>query len=66
MTIRVNGLKKDFVEGETISKLLKRMKYVFPMVIVKIDGELVQNEDFKATTFEDGAVIEVIHLTSGG
>lgn len=46
--------------------LLVRMNYIFPMVAVAIDGNLVQEADFASTGFAGGAEIEVIHLTSGG
>ena len=66
MSIDVNGDAVPYVEGETISDLLARMSYVFPMLVVVVDGEIVQETDFPSTRFPDGAKIEVIHLTSGG
>ncbi len=66
MTIEVNSNIVDFVEGETIAQLLKRMNFVFPLIVVKIDGVLVKKTDFDSTTFPDGASIQMIHLISGG
>ena len=66
MTIEVNGNEIEFIEGETISQLLKRMNFVFPLIVVKIDGELVKKPAFDSTTFSDGASIQMIHLISGG
>lgn len=66
MSIDVNGDLVPYVKGETISDLLARMSYVFPMLVVVVDGKIVQEMDFPATQFADGARIEVIHLTSGG
>jgi sulfur carrier protein ThiS len=42
------------------------MNYVFPMVVVAVDGKLVLETEFTSSKFGDGAKIEVIHLTSGG
>jgi thiamine biosynthesis protein ThiS len=42
------------------------MKYKFPLVIVKIDDEIVPSEEFGKRRIVDGSVVEVIHLTSGG
>ena len=39
--IEVNGKNVDFVENETVKDLLKRMRYIFPNVVVKINGEPV-------------------------
>ena len=66
MTITVNGNQIEFVEGETITQLLKRMNFIFPLIVVKIDGELVKKPDFGSTRFSDGASIQMIHLISGG
>ena len=64
--IIVNGRKVDFVENETVSGLLKRLKYVFPNVVVKINGELVKKTDFADTVINDKSEVAVIHMISGG
>ncbi len=64
--IIVNGRKVDFVENETVSGLLKRLKYVFPNVVVKINGELVKKTDFNNTFINDKSEVAVIHMISGG
>jgi sulfur carrier protein len=64
--IIVNGRKVDFVENETVSGLLKRLKYVFPNVVVKINGELVKKTDFADTVINDESEVAVIHMISGG
>lgn len=64
--IIVNGRKVDFVENETVTGLLKRLKYVFPNVVVKIDGELVKKIDFADTVINDESEVAVIHMISGG
>ena len=64
--IIVNGKNIDFVKNETVSDLLKRMKYVFPNVVVKINGELVKRTDFANTFIPDKSEVSVIHMISGG
>ena len=66
MSIDVNGETLPYIKDETVSELLARMNYVFPMLVVVVDGKLIQEADFNSSKFEDGAKIEVIHLTSGG
>ena len=66
MALEVNGKEVEFVEGETISQLIKRMNFVFPLIVVKIDGQLVKKPAFETTKFQDGANIQIIHLISGG
>ena len=64
--IKVNGKNVDFVENETVSGLLKRMKYIFPNVVVKINGKLVKRTDFLDTIVPDKSEVSVIHMISGG
>ena len=66
MTIIVNGNEKEYIEGETVTRLLLRMRYVFPMVIVKVNGRVIQKADYGDTVIPDESNVEVIHLTSGG
>ena len=64
--IYVNGKKVEFLENETVKDLLKRMKYTFPNVVVKINGKLVKRTDFPDTIVPDESNIAVIHMISGG
>jgi len=64
--IKVNGKNVDFMDNETVSGLLKRMKYVFPNVVVKINGKLVKRTDFVDTIVPDKSEVSVIHMISGG
>lgn len=64
--IKVNGNNVDFIKNETVSQLLKRMKYVFPNVVVKINGDLVKRTDFIDTIVLDKSEVSVIHMISGG
>ena len=66
MTIEVNGRKIDCIENESVTKLLKRMKYTFPLVVVKINNEIVLRSDFKIKVIPDNSNIDVIHMISGG
>jgi len=64
--IEVNGNSIAFIENETVKDLLKRMKYTFPNVVVKINGELVKRVDFAETLIPDDSKIAAIHMISGG
>ena len=64
--IEVNGHSIDFVDNETVKDLLKRMKYTFPNVVVKINSELVKRNDFPNTVIPDNSKVSVIHMISGG
>ena len=64
--IEVNGRKVDWVENETVNQLLKRMKYTFPLVIVKINDKVVPRKDFSESPVPDDSKIAVVHMISGG
>ena len=66
MSIEVNGRKVDWVENETVSQLLKRMRYIFPLVVVKIDDKVVPKKDFSNVIVPDNSKVAVIHMISGG
>lgn len=67
MNITLNNRSTTFeAESLTISELFKRMKYNFPMIIVKINGNLIKKEQYDDTVIRDGDKVEAIHLISGG
>ena len=66
MGIEVNSKKFEWVENETVSQLLKRMGYVFPLVVVKINDKIIPKNDFSNVVVPDKSKIAVIHMISGG
>jgi len=64
--ITVNGDRMDHEEGMTVSRVLEKCGYIFPLLIVQINGDHVPREKFPATRVSDGDTIEVIHMMSGG
>jgi len=66
VSIEVNGRKVDWVEKETIKNLLKRMRYTFPLVVVKINDKVIPRSEFSEVLVPDNSNIAVIHMISGG
>jgi len=66
VSIEVNGKNVDWVENENVENLLKRMRYLFPLVIVKINDKVVPKQDFSKAMIPDKSKIAVIHMISGG
>ncbi len=66
MSIIVNNKKHEWKSDETVKELLKRMKYTFPLVVVKIDGELIPRKKFSEVKIPKKAKVDVIHMISGG
>ena len=66
MSIEVNGRKVYWVENETVKELLKRVKYTFPLVVVKINNKVIPRSDFSEVIVPDNSKVAVIHMISGG
>jgi len=68
MTITLNN-KEKVLEGYSeisVSKLFKIMNFSFPMIIVKINGQIVKKPDYKKTFIYEGDNVSAFHLISGG
>jgi sulfur carrier protein len=66
MSIKVNSDRVDWVNGETIAELLRRMNYIYPMLVIKMDGVVIPRSRYTETKIPDGCTLEIIHLESGG
>ena len=64
--ITVNGKDAEYEEGATVASLLKKMGFVFPLIIVKINGELISRDAYDRTPVSEGDDVQVIHMMSGG
>jgi len=66
MGITVNSIEYEFIENETISDLLQRLQYRFPLIIVRINGRFIPRKSYAETIIPANAIISVIHMISGG
>jgi sulfur carrier protein len=64
--ITVNGDTVEWQPGLTVAGLLELRNYIFPMVAVQVNGELIRRGTYDTTPVPDGATVQVIHMMSGG
>ncbi len=64
--IQVNGRDFEWEEGLTVEKLLEKKRYVFPRIIVKINGLIIKKEEWPNTLIDDGDDVKAIHVFAGG
>jgi sulfur carrier protein len=64
--ITVNGDKMEFRAGMTVQDILTAKNYIFRMLAVSVNGEIVARKDYKTTVVPDEADVQVIHMISGG
>ena len=50
----------------TVRDVLRAKNYIFPLVIVTVDGTLVPRGSYDVASVPDGADVKVVHLISGG
>ncbi|HEY3382949.1 MAG TPA: sulfur carrier protein ThiS [Vicinamibacterales bacterium] len=64
--ITVNGDRIEWREGMTVADILKIRNYIFRMLAVSVNGELVRRGTYETTVVPDDADVQVIHMMSGG
>ncbi len=64
--ITVNGDPLEWRPGLTIADILKIRNYIFRMIAVQVNGELVRRGSYDTAVVPDGADVQVIHMISGG
>jgi sulfur carrier protein len=64
--ICVNQEEMEWEAGMTVQDVLTRRKYTFPMIVVRVDDEVVHKDAYASYQIPDGADVKVIHLISGG
>jgi len=64
--ITVNGEKMSWTPGMTIADILRIRNYIFPMLVVQVNGGLIKRGTYGQAVVPDGATVEVIHMISGG
>ena len=53
-------------ERLSVAEILSRKRWSFPLLIVKVNGELVPRADYATRLVCDGDEVEAYHLVSGG
>jgi sulfur carrier protein len=62
----VNGKPIELRASSTISDLLESKDLNERLVVVEVNGEIIQRSDFGTTRLKSGDVIEVVHFVGGG
>jgi sulfur carrier protein len=64
--INVNGVPLTWHSGMTVAEILKIRNYIFRMIAVQVNGDLVRRGTYESAVVPDGADVQVIHMISGG
>jgi sulfur carrier protein len=66
MTVTVNGVRWELLEGATLADVLARLDVAGRGVAVALDGAVVPRASWPATALADGAGVEVLTAVQGG
>lgn len=68
MKITLNNRDEVFKEltEMSVQELLKLKNFTFPMIIIRINGELVKKHDYPVAMIKAGDNVTALHLISGG
>ncbi|MCX6283952.1 MAG: sulfur carrier protein ThiS [Bacteroidetes bacterium] len=67
MKIILNNTPEEFdQEIMTVNELLKAKTFTFKMLVIKINGCLVNKAEYATATIKDNDDVMVLHLVSGG
>ena len=65
-TIKLNNRPYPHKDGATVASIMAENNYDFPSIIVKINEELVDEENWQTAKVSAGDSVEIIHLFGGG
>ena len=64
--ITLNGNQVPCPAETTVAALLKEAGFVFPLLVVRVNGALVERAAYGSSPVRDGDTVEILHLVSGG
>lgn len=67
MEISLNNRNTRFeADSMTISEIMEAKSFIFKMLVVKLNGNLIQKSQYASTQVKEGDRLDIIHLVSGG
>jgi thiamine biosynthesis protein ThiS len=64
--IKVNTEDHSWTKTLSVQELLDEKGYIFPHIVVRINGEYVEEDDYPTQMVQDGDDVLVLHLMAGG
>lgn len=66
MQLTINGDKREFPEGLTLTALVAHLGMKTDRVAVELNREIVPRGEWQATTLKTGDQLEIVHFVGGG
>jgi len=65
-TILLNNRPYPWREGATVGSVMAENNYTFSSIIVKINGQVIEEDVWSTTSIAVGDNVEIIHIFGGG
>ena len=63
----LNNREFEHYEGNmTISDVIEIMRFTYPRLVVKVNGRLIQKNDYDSTILNENDDVKIHHLLAGG
>ncbi|MFN2532409.1 MAG: sulfur carrier protein ThiS [Pyrinomonadaceae bacterium] len=66
MWIVINGERRQFFDGLSLSKLIEQLQLPASRIAVELNGEVVRRINWPATSLQNDDRIEIVHFVGGG
>jgi len=64
--IRLNGKERELEGGHTVTTLLESLELHPGMVVVELNRDILERDDYPDVAVADGDSIELVHFVGGG
>jgi sulfur carrier protein len=64
--IKLNNRDFPWEDGMTVESLMNQKKFTYSRIIVKVNGQHIEQENYARTVINDGDDVQMIHLLAGG
>jgi thiamine biosynthesis protein ThiS len=64
--IKVNQEFFEYYENMTVQHLLDQMKYPHPLFFIRVDGKVVEQQNYHCTTLFSHSDVKIVPLIAGG
>lgn len=61
-----NRDRLEWTPGMTVRDLLTAMNFTYVLIMITVNGELVDEDDYDTFTIPDNAAVRAIHIHHGG
>lgn len=65
VTLKINGEEKT-IEAKKVSDVVAHYGLEKNLVVVELNGQIIERDDWEATAVKDGMKIELVHFVGGG